>query len=66
MQPGGIWESSGRHLGGIREAPGRQLGGIWEVPEGSQRLQEAMELQEAPSHKNRCPSQLECKSAIKC
>jgi hypothetical protein len=47
-------EASRRHLGGIWEASGRHLG-----------LQAAMGLQEAPNHKNRCPSQLKCKSCIK-
>ena len=32
---------------------------------GSQRLQGARGLQEAPNHKKRCPSHLECKSSIK-
>ena len=69
---GGVWEASGRHLGGIREASGRHLGSIWEASgrhlggiwEASGRhlgLQEAMGLQEAPSHKNRCPSHLKQK-----
>ena len=44
-------EQSGKPVGGVREASGRHLG-----------LQEAMGLQEA--HKNRCPSQLDCKSCI--
>jgi len=42
-----------RHKGG-KGGTGRHLG-----------LQEAMGLQEAPKHKNRCVSQLECKSVIK-
>jgi hypothetical protein len=45
-----------------RETSERYLGGISEAPGSSQRLQEARGLQEAPSHKNRCLSQLECKS----
>ena len=48
-----IWEASERHLGGIREASGRHLG-----------VQAAMGLQEAPNLKNRCLSQLKCKSSI--
>ncbi len=46
----GILEASARHP----EASGRHLG-----------LQEAMGLQEAPNHKNRCPSQLKCNISIK-
>ena len=52
--PGAIWEASGKHPGGIWEASGRHLG-----------LQAAMGLQEAPNHKNRCPSQLKCNISIK-
>ena len=51
---GGIWEASERHLGANGDASGRHVG-----------LQEAMGLQEAPNHKNRCLSQLKCKSSIK-
>ena len=56
---------TGRHLGGIWDHPGgsgRHLGGIWEASERHLGLQAAMGLQEAPNHKNRCPSQLKCKS----
>ena len=58
-------EASERHLGGIWEAPGRHLGGIWEASERHLGLQAATGLQEAPNHKNRCPSQLKCKSCVK-
>jgi len=47
-----------------REASGRHLGGIWEASGKHLALQEAMGLQEAPNHKNRCPSRLEDKSFI--
>ena len=39
--------------------------GNWQAPGGSQTLQEARGLQEAPNHKNWCLSLLECKSFIK-
>ena len=71
----GIWEASGRHL----EASGRHLqasggiwkhleasGGIWEPSGRHLGLQAAMGLQEAPNHKNRCPSQLRCNILLKC
>ena len=53
-----IIEERGRHLAGIWEASGRHLGGIWDSrsPCRSMRLQ---------NHKNRYPSQLECKTCIK-
>ena len=47
-------EASGVYLGDIREISGRHLG-----------LQEAMGLQEAPKHKNRCSSPLDCEKNIK-
>ena len=53
---------TGRHLGGIWETSGRHLGGIWEASGMHLELQAAMRLQEARNHKNRCPSQLKCKS----
>ena len=53
---GGMWKASGRHLGGIWEASGSHLGSIWEASGRHLGLQAAMELQEAPNHKNRCPS----------
>ena len=61
---GGIWEASGRHLGNIWDASGGK-GGIWEASGRHLGLQAAMELQEAPNHKNRCPSQLKCKTSLK-
>ena len=56
-----------RHLRHITEegGTGKYLGGIWEAPGGSQRLQEARRLQEAPNHESRCLSRLEFKSSIK-
>ena len=59
-----MWDASERHLGGIWEASGRHLGGIWEAAGRHLGLQAAMGLQEAPNLKNRCPSQLKCKSCI--
>ena len=58
-------EASGKHLGGIWEASGRHLGGIWKASGRYLGLQAAMGLQEAPNHKNRCPSQLKRKSVIR-
>ena len=62
-----IWEASERHLGSIWEASERHLhlGGIWKASGRHLGLQAAMELQEAPNLKNRCPSQLKCKISIK-
>jgi hypothetical protein len=62
---GGIRKASERHLGSIWEASGKHLGGIWEASGGHLGLQAAMGLQEAPDHKNLCPSQLKCKSSMK-
>ena len=64
----GIWrhlEKSGNHLRGIWEASGRLLGGFWESSGRHLGLQAAMGLQEAPNHKNRCPSRLKCNISLK-
>ena len=65
---GSIWEFSGKHLGWFWKSFGSHLEVIWtsfgsdlraRPPRGPRRLQEA------PNLKNRCPSQLKCKSSIK-
>ena len=60
----GNWEASGRHLASIWQASARHLAGICEASGRHLGVQEAMGLQEAPSHRKRCPSQLKCESSI--